>query len=482
MKGLRAEDDIEQGGSSPPPAVLVTLLAVVLAGVIAVFASGVMVWVGVGALALGAAYFASRNAMPKKGSGDAAKARRLLLLLDRGGVADCKVPPDFTNEWATVYERVNKASFDARTGSSALVELEKLRKQIELAVSLLDKNKDPLKEARELKSSPLEPLLSYTHTQDSAATPASGGQVVSKLTLGEEEELVGSGLDKLPDDWPKPTGGPSSSPDAPARPGTRATMGSGSGVGAGIGSGGAEMESGLRELMREIEALRTTLAGGAAESPRQNEDPAIRTPAQLVDAVVLTAADGIEDLAAGLMRANELASVAERVTNRATLLALNAALEATRSGSEAFAAIAEETRRLAEFAREATDTISRLSSEIEYKVGETITAIHATSEDAKNSLAELSGMAVPVPNAARSARVQVVRLLERCRELLSSLGTPQMPQMPGLEGRPGSAFKPSKGANSTQDNVENDSPPADKLPLEGILLIEGLKPGANLES
>jgi len=37
-----------------------------LAGVIAVFASGVMVWVGVGALALGAAYFASRSSTPKK--------------------------------------------------------------------------------------------------------------------------------------------------------------------------------------------------------------------------------------------------------------------------------------------------------------------------------------------------------------------------------------------------------------------------------
>ena len=33
-----------------------------------------------------------------------------------------------------------------------------------------------------------------------------------------------------------------------------------------------------------------------------------------------------------------------------------------------------------------------------------------------------------------------------------------------------------------QDNVQNDRPTADKLPLEGIMLIEGLKPGANLES
>ena len=127
-----------------------------------------------------------------------------------------------------------------------------------------------------------------------------------------------------------------------------------------------------------------------------------------------TAADGIEDLAAGLMRANELAGVAERVTNKATLLALNAALEATRSGSEAFAAIAEETRRLAEFAREATDTIARLSSEIEYKVGETITAIHATSEDAKSVVATFQaspGSSSPIPTAAVEA------LLRRAQEL-----------------------------------------------------------------
>ena len=272
------------------------------------------------------------------------------------------------------------------------------------------------------------------------------------MTLGEEEELIGSGGDRLPADWPKPSG--EASANAPAR--------------------GSAFESGLRELIREIEALRATLSGGReGEAARQAEDPAIRTPAQLVDAVVLTAADGIEDLAAGLMRANELASVAERVTNRATLLALNAALEATRSGSEAFAAIAEETRRLAEFAREATDTISRLSSEIEYKVGETITAIHATSEDAKNALAEMSGTAVPVPNAARSARVQIVRLLDRSRELLSSLGAPA-----ASGPRPDTA----KATNSMQDIMENDRPSADNLPLEGILLIEGLKPGANLES
>jgi len=108
----------------------------------------------------------------------------------------------------------------------------------------------------------------------------------------------------------------------------------------------------------------------------------------------------------------------ERVTNRATLLALNAALEATRSGSEAFASIAEETRRLAEYAREATDTISRLSSEIEMKVGETIGAIQTTSEDAKAAVESMAaGSDAPAPSVAPETMAALETLLHRVRAL-----------------------------------------------------------------
>ena len=449
------EDDARPGQSTPPPAVLITFLAAICAGIAGSLASGLMAWIAIGAVAMGGAYFASRTASPRKVSSDLGRARRLLLLVDRGGAAETKVPPEFAEDWAQVYERVNKLAFDARTSPPPGNQLEQFRKQVALAASLLSDGKDPLVEAPELRAGPLLPLLEGV--KGSSSLP-----VVSHLSLGEEEELIGAGGDALPPDWPKPSGEESGRVHD------------------------AAFESGLRELVQEIESLRTTLAGGPnGEGNPASDDAAPRTPAQLVDAVVLTAADGIEDLAAGLMRANELASVAERVTNRATLLALNAALEATRSGSEAFAAIAEETRRLAEFAREATDTISRLSSEIEYKVGETITAIHATSEDAKTSLAEMSGSAAPVSSSARSARVQVVRLLDRSRELLQSFGSSDAPDQ-GRDSRARQAVtirRPgSESRNSAQVNVENDPAPADKSPVEGILLIEGLKPGAHLDS
>ncbi|HET9952321.1 MAG TPA: methyl-accepting chemotaxis protein [Candidatus Eisenbacteria bacterium] len=164
-----------------------------------------------------------------------------------------------------------------------------------------------------------------------------------------------------------------------------------------IGQGLAAIESELAPLLRSLQVAGTNSEG----APNGH-------PAKMVDALVRTAADGIEDLAAGLMRANELAIVAERVTNRATLLALNAALEATRSGSEAFASIAEETRRLAEYAREATDTISRLSSEIEMKVGETIGSIQSSSEDAKAAVDSIrTGVA-----SSRAVAPETVQALE----------------------------------------------------------------------
>jgi len=443
----RREEDVP-AQSSLPPAVLIVFFAALMAGLAGSLATGLLSWVAICAVAFAGAYFASRTASPVRKGNDLLRVRRLLLMLDRPGAADSKAPHEFTDEWATLFDRLNRIAFESRSNATALTELARVRKQIDLAASLIRDGKDPLTEAPELRVGPLQSLLEGM--KGDRTLP-----FVSHMSLGEEE-LIGPGGDPLPSVWPRSTGDPA----AP------------------VSRDSSALESGLKAMVGDLEVLRTTLAAAPnGENPASSDDAALRTPAQLVDSVVLTAADGIEDLAAGLMRANELASVAERVTNRATLLALNAALEATRSGSEAFAAIAEETRRLAEFAREATDTISRLSSEIEYKVGETITAIHAASENAKTSLAEMSGTAVPVPSSARTARVLIVRLLDRSRELLSSLGTP------AASGPPKPASAESAAArNSMQDIVENGPPPADRLPVEGILLIEGLKPGAHFES
>jgi len=335
---------------------------------------------------------------------------------------------------------------EREASAAAVREVERTRRQIESAISVIRSGKDPLTEIAELRVGPLRELLE-------AAKTGSGAPVVSRLSLGEAE-LIGADGDALPEPWPVGVDDPS-----PLDPRVR-----------------AEARRGLDELIDGLAGVGMAIRRHAL-AHQGDAGGGGRTPAQLVDAVVQTAADGIEDLAAGLMRANELAGVAERVTNKATLLALNAALEATRSGSEAFAAIAEETRRLAEFAREATDTISRLSSEIEYKVGETITAIHATSEDAKSAVAQLAASpAGAVPALAPAVSItEIEALLERARNIRATLGSlgDAAPSAPTRAEEFDEAPAPDSDPDLAPGESTDENPP--------IMLLEGLSPGSKLE-
>lgn len=480
--------------SFPLPVVLVTLFTS-LGAAAALFAlpAGVA-WGGV--LGVGVAGAALAALLSGGTHNDAGRETQLLLdAVEAGPDREVKLPRYASRAVRTLHEKVTALAQEARTGRAAVAELERFRRQVELATATYREGKDPLAEVAELRVGPLRDLL------ETAKEGASVGPVVNRIPLGEDE-LVGVDGEPFPVPWPA-----GADDSAPMDPRVR-----------------AEARRSLEELIRGLRALSETLVGAPAAVGRQAAG--VRTPTQLVDAVVLTAADGIEDLAAGLMRANELASVAERVTNRATLLALNAALEATRSGSEAFAAIAEETRRLAEFAREATDTISRLANEIEYKVGETIHAIHAASEDAKSSLVALGGAAgasaaAPAPSGARA---RVAELLERAEAMRRSLGNlaPQSAPGPGApaSGAPASrppvsetpaepsssagpaplqAIPPAPSAAESgpapdalevaggfltidptvaEDLVQNGGGAADNQGAKDFLLLEGLEPGS----
>jgi hypothetical protein len=400
----------------------------------ALMASGLLVWV---AAAAGVVVGAALTLAATRRNHAEARVHRILTAVDGEPTQqECAALGDAPGIWGQLYQRLDDLVQEKKNSATAFIELERARRHAELATSLLREGKDPLTELAELRVGPLHDLLEAARGADSA------GPVVSRAL--EEEELVGAVSDELPATWP--------APQSSADPGaTRQFL-----------QGIEELIAGLQHLDA---AMLPTSPGAVAEGASAGS----RTPAQLVDAVVHTAADGIEDLAAGLMRANELASVAERVTNRATLLALNAALEATRSGSEAFAAIAEETRRLAEFAREATDTISRLAGEIEYKVGETITAIHRTSEDAKSAVSALSGSSGPADSVPASHRDAVRSLLSRARALrveVAALDSAPAPRPDGavMESVPALEIAPRYDNGSPHEEAPYDEGPRDEPP------------------
>src|SRR5688572_24760221 len=101
-RGMRVEDEMRPESSSPPPAVLITFGAAILAGIAGAMASGVLAWIAIGAVACGGAFFASRSSGPKKTLMDIARPRRILLLMDRGGSTEAKVPSELTGEWTTL--------------------------------------------------------------------------------------------------------------------------------------------------------------------------------------------------------------------------------------------------------------------------------------------------------------------------------------------------------------------------------------------
>jgi hypothetical protein len=439
-----------RGGASPSwLAFLVTLAACLAAGAAVHYLRGTLGWAVAVAVALAGSVFGTSIA--GSGANGESRARRLLATLyAEDGADDRALWEEAPGAWGELYQRMKDLLEEKLTFQSAFSELERAKRHVELATLNLREGKDPLTEVAELRVGPLHDLL------DAVRDSSGQGPVVSRLTLGEDE-LIGTGGDALPAAWP------ASGADRPVLDDRSR----------------AEASRGMDELVRGLERLAEAMSVPSSSAGSSGES---RTPAQLVDAVVHTAADGIEDLAAGLMRASELASVAERVTNRATLLALNAALEATRSGSEAFASIAEETRRLAEFAREATDTISRLAGEIEYKVGETITAIHATSEDAKSAVAALSGGAVvPIVPAAHRGAVQ--SLLTRARAIrdewaaaASSAGSET--DLPPVAARSSAAVASPEpdAAFGGEDAADSDEPPP---PLELAPRYEGA-PGSGV--
>lgn len=377
------------GTGSPPVAVFVVAFLAAFASAGTAFALGGLLGLGVGVAVgfAGAAVAAMLSAQAAQ-----THAAKASALLDAATDDHARPDPPFAyreEPWASLYRHVAETASSKRTASLAVLEVERLRKTREGAS--------------------FDPLANVAP----ASAPASdrSGAEVQSFEPTAFEPRPSHAADELVGAAPAPFGAPATEAfeAAPAASVDPAVV-------------IAEAVEPYRDAVATIESDLAAVLDLLRRRPGASRNGADVNPAQLVDTLVRTAADGIEDLAAGLMRANELAGVAERVTNRATLLALNAALEATRSGSEAFASIAEETRRLAEFAREATDTISRLSGEIEMKVGETIAAIQSTSEDAKAAVASMESAGAPeAPAAPAGTTDAVAALLARTRALRERL-------------------------------------------------------------
>jgi hypothetical protein len=175
----------------------------------------------------------------------------------------------------------------------------------------------------------------------------------------------------------------------------------------------------VRELQRLTGDLGQSLDAPAAAS---GVDPSSllveyrRAARAAIEELVQSSAASVEHLSRGLLRVQEIADQVHLVANRATLIALNAALSTTRQGRpESDDSLSEEMKRLANEVRAATDRTTRWSLEVEGEIA-------AASERMKGVRARVAERMEAVPTAeATSESVRApesARLLERVREMV----------------------------------------------------------------
>ena len=179
----------------------------------------------------------------------------------------------------------------------------------------------------------------------------------------------------------------------------------------------------VRELQRlggELEQSLATLTAGARAPDAEALGPWRDATRAAIEELLDSSSATVEHLGRGLMRVQEISDQVHLVANRATLIALNAALAGARLGrpEAEMAELSEEMKRLAGEVRSATDRTSRLSRDVETDVASAVERMKGVRERVAGRLEQ-----IPVPAASEAPRpAERSRLLERVREMIQDAG------------------------------------------------------------
>jgi methyl-accepting chemotaxis protein len=179
----------------------------------------------------------------------------------------------------------------------------------------------------------------------------------------------------------------------------------------------------VRELQRlggELEQSMTTLVSGAKTPDAEALGPWRDATRAAIQELLESSSGSVEHLGRGLLRVQEISDQVHLVANRATLIALNAALTGSRLGrpEAEMAELSEEMKRLAAEVRSATERTTRLSQDVEGEVASAVERMRGVRQRVAERLEE-----IPLPAVAETPRVgERSRLLERVREMIQDAG------------------------------------------------------------
>jgi len=183
----------------------------------------------------------------------------------------------------------------------------------------------------------------------------------------------------------------------------------------------------VRELQRlggELEQSMATLTAGVRSPDAEALGPWRESTRAAIEDLLDSSSGTVEHLGRGLMRVQEIADQVNLVANRATLIALNAALAGSRLGrpEAEMAELSEEMKRLAAEVRTATDRTAQLSRDVETEVASAVGSMRGVRERVAERLERIP-TPVQAPAPVETTRPgERSRLLERVREMIQDAG------------------------------------------------------------
>jgi hypothetical protein len=162
----------------------------------------------------------------------------------------------------------------------------------------------------------------------------------------------------------------------------------------------------VRELHRLYVELQHAWEVGAKPAGGAESD-VLELAREAIEELVAGSTEAVERLATGLRRVEEMSDQTALLANRATLVALEATLEARSEGNG-------ETRRLVDEIRATVDRSASLSKDLSTSIESATARMHALRERVADKLESLPA----TPTAAPGSGEEVERLFERVREMV----------------------------------------------------------------
>lgn len=178
----------------------------------------------------------------------------------------------------------------------------------------------------------------------------------------------------------------------------------------------------VREIARltgEIQQAINAPAPGVAQDSRPADADWRDRAAQAIEELVEMSGESVQRLGEGLMHVREINDQVQLMSNRATLIALNAVVASGRPDGRSLTPEGSnaELKQLAREVRAATERVAALSADVDRSVVSANERMHAVREHVLARLAELPAPPVPVA-AAPAPPTLLAHWVERMREMV----------------------------------------------------------------